>query len=287
MPTILVTGATGKVGAQLVSILVTGGAAVRAAVRAPDRAGELAALGAELARFDYDDPASARAALVGVDRLFIIAPPTLAPATMSDLLDAAGAAGVRFIGKLSTMGASPDSPIQLGRAHAATDELIRSSGADFALLRPTVFMDNLVAFAAGSIRDRGAFFGASGDGRVSWVSSRDLAEVAAAVLLEPAAHRGQTYRLTGPEPLSCPDVAAILSEIVGRPIRYVDLPPDQLRASLIERGIPAPFADGLVTLEAVKASGELAAVSPAVEQVLGRPGERYRDFLRRHRDRLI
>jgi len=277
MPTILVTGATGKVGAQLVSILVTGGAAVRAAVAPPTAPGELAALGAELARFDYDDPASARAALVGVDRLFIIAPPTLAPATMSDLLDAAGAAGVRFIGKLSTMGASPDSPIQLGRAHAATDEL----------LRPTVFMDNLVAFAAGSIRDRGAFFGASGDGRVSWVSSRDLAEVAAAVLLEPAAHRGQTYRLTGPEPLSCPDVAAILSEIVGRPIHYVDLPPDQLRASLIERGIPAPFADGLVTLEAVKASGELAAVSPAVEQVLGRPGERYRDFLRRHRDRLI
>ena len=283
MSKILVTGATGKVGHQLVSTLVARGADVRAAVRNPDRARPRLP-GAELAPFDYQDPAATAAALRGVERLFVIVPPELLdPAVVGRLVAAAREAGVSFIAKLSSMGSTADSEVFIGRMHAASDQIVRTSGADHALILPTGFMDNLLTFTLDAIRDQRAFYGASGDGKVSWVSSRDIAEVAAAVLLDPVAHRGAEYTLTGPEPLSAPEIAALVSEVAGATVRYVDVPPEVYRAQLVERGLPEPLADALTIMERYKASGRLAAVSPAVERVLGRPGERYRDFLGRHR----
>lgn len=291
MSKILVTGATGKIGAQLVTTLLARGAAVRAGIRSPDQPGdvarELAAGGAELVRFDLQDPDTVRHALIGVDRLFVLAPPMLLePSLIGAVLGAAREAGVRSIVKVSSMGATANSASHFGRLHAASDELIRRSGLDWTLLLPTFFMDNLLVFAIDGIRAHGAFYGAAGDGKISFVSSRDIAEVSAAVLLDPGAHRGKEYVLTGPEAVSNAEVAALVSEAAGRTIRYFDVSPEQFRASVIGGGVPAAFADGLVALEAVKAAGGAAAISPAVEQVLGHPGERYRDFLLRNRARL-
>jgi len=287
MSKIFVTGATGTVGTQLIPLLLRRGAEVRVGVRSPDKARHLAELGADVVRFDLEEPTTARAALAGVERLFIIMPPLLVSSSAdASLLAAAREAGVRFVARLSTMGADADSPTVMGRHHAAADDRVRASGLDWALIKPTFFMDNLLTFNIDGIRSEGAFYGAAADGKVSWVSSRDIAEVAAAVLLDPGAHRGREYALTGPEAVSCAEVAALVSEVAGRQVRYVDVSPEQLRASMVARGIPAAFADGIATLEQAKASGRMAAISPAFEQVVGHPGERYRDFLARNRAQL-
>jgi len=287
MPKIFITGATGTVGTQLIPVLARRGADVRVGVRSPDKARHLAELGAEVVRFDLEDRATVHAALAGVDRLGVIMPPFLvgSPAEAS-LVGAAREAGVRFVTRLSTIGATADGLTPMARHHAAADERVRTSGLDWTLIKPTFFMDNLLTYSIDSIHRDGAFYGAAGDGKASWVSSRDIAEVAAAALLDPSAHRGQDYELTGPEALSSAEVAALASEVAGRTIRYVDIPAETLRSNLIAAGTPAAFADGIVTLEALKASGKMAAVSPNVERILGRPGERYRDFLLRNRARL-
>lgn len=276
---ILVTGATGATGGQVVRALSALGAPVRALVRNPAKAAAIAGPGVEIVIGDLERPETLDRALRGVRRMFLVSSGDLRMADLQgNAVAAARRAGVRHVVKLSAVGAGPDSPVQLLRLHARIEEDIRHSGLAWTMLQPNFFMQNFLQFAP-AIAAQGAFHAPAGDGKSSVVDVRDIAAVAVAVLTG-ANHAGKTYVVTGAEPLSYADAAAKIGTAIGRPVAYVNVPPEAARKSLLERGMPGWLADDLVALAAFYGSGQTAAVTPVVDQTTGRAPRRFDQFAR-------
>ncbi len=285
--TILVTGATGTVGAKVVATLRERGQGVRAGVRSPEKAAALSSLGAKLVRFDFGDAGSMTEAMAGVDRVFLLTPFVEEPLPLVQAtVEAAKTAGVEFILRQSAAGAAPTSHFDLARHHGEGEQIVKESGIAWAVLRPTFFMDNLISFAGATIKSEGAFYGAAGDGKVAYISTRDIAAVAATILATPDDHHGKAYMLTGPQAHAEADVARLIGETIGKPVKYVNLSADGYRAALVSQGMPAWVVDAIIGLEAVKANGWAETVSPNVEQLTGRPGETLASFLATEKARL-
>lgn len=283
---ILVTGATGTIGSQVAASLLDADADVRVGLRSVEKGEALAARGAEVVHFDFEDPSTYARAFEGVDRVFLLSPFVEEfVAHVDEAAKAAKAAGVQFVTRMSALGADAGANEGLSQQHGRAEEAVKQSGVDWAVLRPTFFQDNVLNYQGGTVAD-GAFYGASNGGKTAYVSSRDVAEVAAKILLDPNPHTGQTYTLTGPTALSDDELASALTRAAARPINYVDLPSDQLLQGQLAAGTPQWMAEHLVALEGIKAAGWAEAASPDVEQVLGRPPEALGSFLERNAGRL-
>ncbi|WP_174292639.1 SDR family oxidoreductase [Sphingomonas bacterium] len=277
---ILVTGATGTNGREILKALAAKQVPARAMVRAADEAGDLPP-GITRVEGDFDDEASLARALTGVERAFLLTPSTEhAEAQQKRFVAAAVDAGVRHIVKLSQFAASPDSPVRFLRYHAAVEATIRASGLDWTFLRPNLFMQGLLQFA-GMIRDQGMFAAPIGDARVSVVDVRDNAAVAAAALTG-AGHAGRTYTLTGPEALSHAEMAARLSAATGRTIRFVDASDDDLRHAMAGVGMPEWQVEGLVEDYAHYARGEASVVEHGVQEATSTAARDFDGFARDH-----
>jgi uncharacterized protein YbjT (DUF2867 family) len=279
---ILVTGSTGKVGSELVRQLSAKGARVRALVRDPAKGAALEAPGVEIARGDLGDPASLDAAMQGIERVFLLSSVDQQQAELQgNVVQAAKRAGVRHVVKLGAAGTSLDSPITVARLHAQTEKDIEASGIPYTFLKPALFMQFLVGHAP-TIKSDGAFYMPMRDGKVPMVDLRDIATVAATVLTT-SGHEGKAYTLTGPEALSMSEAAQKLAAAIGKPVEYVDVPPDAARQAMIAQGIPEWFVEDLLELMEVFAAGYAAAVSLDVKNVTGRArtfDEFARDFAR-------
>ena len=227
MSTVLVTGATGNIGTHVVEHLMARGATVRAFARNPQAAS--AKLGdVELVCGDLGDPASIRRALVDVDRVFLTAadgPDKVAHEQA--VIDAAAAAGVELVVKLSALRADPESPLPVFTWHGAIEQHLHRSGIPAVVLQPSFFMSNLLMVADGVARTD-TLYAPTGGAPVAMIDGRDVARVAAATLVD-GRHVGRTLQLTGPAPITFHDIAAAISQAVGRQIEYVDLTPDQAR----------------------------------------------------------
>src|SRR6266536_55767 len=204
--TVLVTGATGTIGRDLVKILSGNGVPVRADVR--DQAKARNQFGADIAlsTFDFEDDSSFAGALDGVGKVFLL--PPLLPnqvAVANAFIDATKRAGVRHIVRLSVIGADTDPPFTFGKWHAASDQHVRESGLAFTFLRPNSFMQNFINYFPP--RD-GTTYLPWGNGKASFVDARDIAAVAAEALTSDG-HEGKTYTLTGPAALGIAEVASI------------------------------------------------------------------------------
>ena len=277
---ILVLGATGSIGTRLVRALREAGEPVRAFVR--DRAkGET--LGVPLAVGDLDDPASVAAAMAGVDRVLLNAGgavPAVGEQPMvrqqKAAIDAARMAGVSRLVKVSVWGAKPGGRLAEG-AHGEIERHLKTSGLVWSILQPSGFMQNFIT-GAGAFTADGDLIGAYGDARVSYVDCADLAACAQA-LLTGEARAGETFIPTGPESLTHTEIAALLSAAWRRPVRYVDLPPDQFAARLTAQGLPADFAAAVAELFAEVAAGTLAATTTHVQDLTGREPRAFADFL--------
>lgn len=281
---ILVLGATGSIGTHLVRELRDRGEPVRAFVRDPAKG---RALGVEYAVGDLDDPPSIAAALAGVDRLLLNAGGAV-PADgeqpmvrqQKAAIDAAVAARVSRVVKVSVWGAKPGGRLAEG-AHWEIERYLEASGLTsglaWSVLRPSGFMQNFVT-GSGSFTADGDLLGAYGDARVSYVDCADIAACAAQLLTGPA-RPGTTFTLTGPEALTHTEIAALLSDAWGRPVRYVDLPPETFAARLTAQGLPRAFAADVAALFADVATGTLAATTTDVEALTGRPPRTFADFL--------
>jgi uncharacterized protein YbjT (DUF2867 family) len=279
---ILVTGATGTVGREVVRELRAAGEPVRALVRNPDKAAELAKQGAELARGDLGDVPSLDAAMKGVTRLFLLSSGDERQVALQGYaIQAARRAGLAQVVKLSVVGAAPDSPINLLRWHAATERELESSGLGFTLLRPGFFMQNLLGNAQ-SIKAQGVFYGAQGEGRSAMIDTRDISQAAAAVLRKPGPHLGKAYLLTGGEAHSLGEVAGQLGQLLGKPVKYVDVGPEALQKNLLGLGMPYWLASDLTNLARWGASGNASATSDSVRHLLGRAPRGLADFLKEH-----
>lgn len=280
---ILVTGATGTNGKELVRQLAAKGARVRALARNRDKAtAELGGPNVEIVEGDFNRPETLEGALAGgVEHVFLVTSPGPQMAEQEgNMIDACTRAGVRHVVKLSAMGAGVNSPITLGRVHGESEKRLEDSGLAFTHLRPNAFMQNTLGFAP-TIHAQGVFYAPAGDGHVSLVDVRDIAAVAAVALTEPG-HEGQTYEITGPEALSYYDVAEILSETLGRKVTYVDVPPEAAKAGMIGSGMSEWMADAISELFGVWRAGHGSKVTDVVRQVGKTEPHTFVEFARDH-----
>jgi uncharacterized protein YbjT (DUF2867 family) len=279
---ILVTGATGTIGSELVRLLVDRGEPVRALVRDPARAASVLPDRVQLFRGDLTDPASIDEAVLGSSKLFLLGPPDERLVELeANVIDAARrACCVEHVVKLSAIHADPASPARFCAWHGQSEQHVRDANLPHTFLRPNFFMQNTLGLAAG-IREHGTIYQPSGGARGSYVDARDVAAVAAAALTR-RGHAGQTYTLTGPEALSYADIAAILSRVAGKPVRFVDVPRDTAKPALVSTGMPEWLAEGVLELMDLMRAGKMDAVTDDVERVTGAKPRTYEQFARDH-----
>jgi uncharacterized protein YbjT (DUF2867 family) len=272
---ILVTTPNGKVGSELVKRLEAARIPFRLGARSPDKV-RATHPGAEIARLDYDDPASLAAAVDGVDTLYLAAPGDFAAARVTPLVDAAKAARVRRIVKLSAMGAEmSDNPL------SQADRYVESSGLEYTLVRPTWFDQNFSTTHAAAIR-QGAWAEPAGTGKTAFIDTRDIADVAFAALTRDG-HAGKAYALPGPEVMDRHRVASILSGVLDRPVAYLPVDDAQFRAS-VQGFIPPSYVELLSALYAGVRAGWTEVRTETVAQVLGRAPIAFEQFARDHRN---
>lgn len=275
---ILVTGATGRIGRHVVERLRDRGVALTALVRAEDRG---RALGVPYVVADLDEPRTLVSALAGACRLLLNGPVDEAMVRQQRAaIDAAVAAGVTRIVRISAAGSSTTSDRAINRWHGELDGYVESAGIPAALLRPTFFMQNLLN-SAQSIRSESRLYGAFGTGRLAFIDCRDIAECAAVALTRATPPQG-AYLLTGREVLSFADVAARLSARLGRPVTYVDRPVVEVIAAMTARGMAPSIADSFGKMMQSFAQGGASAITSTVEELAGRPPRTVDDFLDDH-----
>ena len=276
--TLLITGATGNIGRELIQVLISKEVAFRVMVRSQADAETFAQLpGVEVVRGDFNDAASLADAVQGIEKAFLLTPSSeKAEEQQLRFVSQAKEAGVRHLVKLSQLAADRNSPVRFLRYHAIVEEAIRDAGFSFTFLRPNLFMQGLLGFRQ-SIADQGRFFAAIGEARISMVDVRDIAAVAAAALTE-TGHEGNCYTLTGPQALTHAEAAEQLATALNRTVQFVDIPPAIMRTELSKVGFPDWQADGLIEDYAHYARGEAELITSDVENVTGKQAHSFAQF---------
>jgi uncharacterized protein YbjT (DUF2867 family) len=278
---ILVTGATGKVGSELVRQLTARGVEVKAGTRRPERAGDLFA-GVEVVELDYDVTGTWDNAVQWADRVFLVPPPfdPHCDDRIVPFLDWAVQSGSRHVVLLSAMGIETRERLALRRI----EQRLERTGVNWTLLRPNIYMQNFtLGFVARGIREQGTFQLPLGEAPVSFVDGRDVAAAAVEVLTGES-HFGRAYTLTGPEALDHHAVADIISEVTGRRIRYEPIAEEAMQARLEEAGWPHNQADTFAGLMAAIREGRRSDVTQDIPHLLGRPPHSFRSFSAQHAD---
>jgi uncharacterized protein YbjT (DUF2867 family) len=263
---IVVTGATGQIGSEVVRLLAEKGEKVRPLIRDPKKAMSLSHPNVMFVMGDLSDPKSLDEAFKGASKLFLLtnADPKQVE-FQHNAIAAAKRAGIQHVVKVSAVGASKDAPVSMGRWHAETEEELKQSGLKWTILQPHFFMQNLAAMA-GSIKSQGAIYVPLKDGKVAMVDTRDIAKVAVEVLTSPG-HEGQTYVITGGEAISFHDAARQIGEAIGKPVKYVDIPQEDARKGMLGMGMPEWLVNDMVTLYGAFAAGYGAATTDVVQKV--------------------
>lgn len=272
--TILVTTPNGKVGSEVIRLLAEQGVPVRIGAHTVEKAAQ-AFPGAEIVHFDYADAASVEAALAGVTALYFAAPGYMDFEPQARVLELAQAAGVKRVVRLSAMGVE-----QTDGALRRIEQMLEASAFEWTILRPTFFMQNFSTGSAYAIA-HGTLAEPTGDGKTSFIDTRDIAAVAAKALTE-AGHHGQIYVLTGARPFSRYEVAAMIGEAIGRPVQYIPLTDEQFSEGMKAYMSPAYIGLLLGIYGSVRA-GWTEVVSEDVPKLLGRPAITLEQFVQDHR----
>lgn len=279
---LLITGATGTVGAEILAVMRRRGVPVRALVRSAATLPGHPLV--DIIEGDYDDPRSLDAATAGMEAVFALTTPD-SPVPRHDraLARAARSAGVTRLVKLSATIAGargPDGRI-VGPWHRAAEDAVTASGLSWTILRAPSFASNFLRWA--DLIDQGLPIpNMTGSGRQGVIDPRDVAAVAAACLLT-GVGAGGAITLTGPEPLSVPDQVACLARVLGREITTVDVPPDQARVRMRSAGMDAPAVEAVVAGATWAREGGNARVTEEVRSILGRPAGTFERWARDHR----
>jgi uncharacterized protein YbjT (DUF2867 family) len=280
MKPILVTGATGTIGRQVISQLLDTGSRVRAMTRNPDAAGLPS--GVEVVRGDLTDPASLDGCLEGVEAVFLVwtAPAAAVPAAVEWIAKQA-----RRVVFLTAPHKTPHPLFQqtnpMAAMHAEIERLIEASGLQWTFLRPGMFAANALSWWGPRIRAGDVVRWPYADVPTAPIHERDVAAVAVRALLEEG-HEGAEYVLTGPESLSHREQVAAIGEGIGRPVRFEEISPEEARCEL---PFPAPALDMLLKAWAA-ALGHPALVTSTVAEITGRPARTFRDWVADHAGEL-
>jgi len=276
----LVTGATGSVGSLLVTALAEARRPVRALARDATKAAPLAEAGAQLAVADLAAPASLAPAMQGVDTVVLITPAAADAAELTKhAIEAAGAAGVRRIVRLSVIRPDDRLPTDNVRQHARTEEDLLAAPVSHAIVRPHFFMQNLL-MSARSIAEEGHLRWGMGDGRLGMIDARDVADALHSVVAEPDAHDGAVHTLTGPAAITFTEVAEALQEALGRPVTYTAISPEAVEQALEQMGAGDWFPAVMRDYSRAYADGWGDFVTGDFERLVGRPPRSIDDFAR-------
>lgn len=276
---ILVAGATGTVGRELVAELARRGAKVRAVSRNPGAA--VFPAGVEPVAIDLGDPRMLGPALAGIERVFILANGPARLDHETSLVAAARRAGVARLVKLSTLTVEDATAVDIiTQWHRAAEQAVTGSGLSWTILRPGAFMSNTLSWAA-MIRHQSRVFAPFPDVRTAALDPADVAACAAALLLEEG-HEGQVYPLTGPEPISARDQVVTLGELLGREVAITEIPAEVARQRMVQAGTPAQIADAVLVTLAGAGTGPGDRVQPTIRQLTGRPPRPFRDWAMRN-----
>lgn len=275
---ILVTGATGTVGRVLVDQLVAAEVPVRALSR---RAVANLPDAVDVVPGDLNDRSSIAAALRGVDRVFLLSTGPDIPVHDANVVLEATRAGVSHVVKLSSGRTGDDTatdPIPSWHRHG--EQALRDSGLAWTILGPLGFMANALHWAR-SIRNQNSVFASYSHGRIAVIDEHDIASVAATVLTSDG-HDGQTYLLSGPEALTPAEMTAILADVLGRPLRFVEVEPSRARQTILDHGQSELMADAIMALRATALESFTSTVHPTVQDITGVRPNTFREWSIRH-----
>lgn len=280
---ILLTGVTGKTGGAAANALLEMGVPFRALVRDADKAAALAEAGVELIVGDAGDADAVGKALAGCDRAALILPNSKEQEDMElQFVDLARAAGVKHVVKLSSHEALPDATCPIPALHHHVEQHLKASGLEWTMIRPNFFMQNLLP-SGFKIKAEGKFYLPLGHGETVMMDCRDIGLVFA-VVLTGQGHASQSYELSGPETMNFYDVATQLSEVLGKPVEYVDQDPAAYREAI------APFlssewhVDSIMQLFREISEGAVPVeVTDTFRQLTGKEPITFRQFVEDHR----
>jgi uncharacterized protein YbjT (DUF2867 family) len=279
---ILITGATGTNGLEIVKLLSRSGVHCRALVRSPQNAGLISELpGVDVVQGDMAREESLALALQGVDKALLLSSigPELAE-VQGNFVRAAKRAGVRYVVKFSGMDADVQSEWRFLLWHGQAEKQLEDSGLAFAHLQPNQFMQVYLRFQP-TIAAQGKFYAASKDSKVSPVDVRDIAAAAVAVLTG-SGHEGKKYVITGPEPLTYAEVADKISVAIGQNVTYVDVPLEAAKKALLDGGAPEWFAEGQMEQFRFRWQGRQSRVTPTIAEVTKKAPTTFDEFAREH-----
>lgn len=278
---ILVTGATGNVGSQIVRQLLATGEEVRVFTRDEEK---VASLGNKVERTlgDFTQPETFSRAVAGVKAIFMMNG-ALDGKLFRELMTIAKAQGnPRVVFLSSTFAAEPD--LRIGQLHKDKEDALRESGLPFAIVRANGFMTNVYQWMA-SIKAEGVVYNAMGDGPTAPIDPEDIAAVAVYALTTPVLGE-MLFEVTGGALLTTAEKVAVLSKYVGKPIRTIDVPPAKAVEGLVANGIPEPVAAALgQSFEAIRA-GRVTRMTDTVERVTGRRPHTFEEWAERHVERF-
>jgi uncharacterized protein YbjT (DUF2867 family) len=272
---ILVTGATGNVGSDVLRGLLELQAPVRAAVTNPDRARTALPEGSEVVRFDFNDPSTFAPALEGIKRVFLMRPPTMGdPKAFKPFLQAIKSAEVEQVIFLSLLGAQGNPIVPHRKLELAIEKL----ELPHVFLRPSFFLQNFSTTHLSDILEHNDLFIPAGTGRTSFIDARDIAAVAVIALTAPHLVSGG-IDLTGKKALSYAEVAAIFSQVLGRPISYSDPAPPKFGLEMQKRGMKPEFINIMILIYNTNRFGLAARTTNDVKRILGREPFSVEDFV--------
>jgi uncharacterized protein YbjT (DUF2867 family) len=286
--TILVTGATGNVGSEVVRQLsqATSDANIKAAVHSVENAkGALQYDRVETVQIDYDKQEGLQEAFKNANKLFLLTHPS--PKTVeneSNLISEAKKSGIKHIVKQSIMGADLKAGVEAMRLHRQTEKLIEESGIPYTFLRPNEFMQGFINYQGPTIKNNNAFYIPAADAKVSFVDARDIAAVAVKSLMDGDRHYNKTYMVTGPEALSYHQTAEILSNVTGKKIDYVNISDDEAREAMKGVGLNDWLINTISDLYGYFRKGYASQVSTAVEAVKGSKAITFGQFAKDYAD---
>ncbi len=278
---ILVTGATGIAGSQVVRALLERDADVRVLVRDPEKAERLFGAAVDIHVGDFAHAGSVRAALAGAGQVFLsCADDPRRVEWETRAIDDAAAAGVRRIVKLSSIVAEPGTLVDWWDWHGQVDQHLRASTVPSVVLRSSFFMSNLLA-AADGVAQTGRLFAPAGQARIAMIDPRDIGDAVAAVM-DAEGHEGRTYVLTGPDAITYARVATELTAATGADVQFVDLSDEDALRGMVEAGLPAVVAQQIVNIFASARAGVAEQVTPTVASLTGRAPRGIACFARAH-----
>ncbi|MFA0963177.1 SDR family oxidoreductase [Roseivirga sp. BDSF3-8] len=265
---ILVTGGTGTIGYHLLKYLKEQDTPFTVFARNPKKAATLKGRGYEVILGDFDDKDSVDEAMQGIGKLFLNSP--AGPQQVDHqrtVIEAAISNKVKHIVKVSTIDASPDSSLNIGRWHYEIEKAIRDSGIGYTFLHANGFMQNFFAYAD-SIRNLGRIYAPFAQGKYSAVDARDVAMVAARILAGES-QENQEYELTGPTAVGMRDVARAISTAINKEVRYVPIAPEDARSNMRNSGMPDWLVEDMLELSKKYEEGHGSRVSGHIRNVTG------------------